>query len=423
MGSKSAVKLQQRKSLPAKEQAMTMSKRIVYVFLAASIILLAASVPNTNMVREFTVVLDAGHGGHDPGNLGTGRYKATEKDVALDVTLQVGEYIEENIEGVKVIYTRDGDSFLKLKDRVEIANSNQADLFISIHCNSFTNNAYGTETYVMGMHKSEQSLRNAMKENASIYLEENYQENYAGFDPEDPDTYIALSLRQNVNLDQSLFLSKEIQDQFRDRVGRRDRGVKQAGYYVISFTTMPSVLVELGFLTNKEEEDFLNSEKGQTYMASAIYRAFKNYKNIMEGRNGELVIQEKVEDADILEEATISETLSESPEEEEKVLHLEKRNSELIYETSLSGLQYKIQITTSSSALEKDDEHFLGLEQVDEYLSGGNYKYTAGCSDTYQEAKENLKVLSDLGFKGAFIVAFNGEDRIPLSEALSLENQ
>jgi N-acetylmuramoyl-L-alanine amidase len=186
---------------------------------------------------------------------------------------------------------------------------------------------------------------------------------------------------------------------------------------------MPSVLVELGFLTNKEEEDFLNSEKGQTYMASAIYRAFKNYKNIMEGRNAELVIEEKVEEAEILEEETISEALGASPEKEEKEEKPKKENSSLIYESDLSGLQYKIQITASSKALEKDDEHFLGLEQVDEYLSDGNYKYTAGCSDTYLEAKENLKILNEMGFKGAFIVAFKGDERIPLTEALSLENQ
>ncbi|MFN9968943.1 MAG: N-acetylmuramoyl-L-alanine amidase, partial [Phycisphaerae bacterium] len=173
---------------------------------------------------------------------------------------------------------RKGDSFPTLKDRVDAANAAAADLFISIHCNANDNKAaYGSETYVMGLHKSEESLRNAMRENASIFLEEDHESNYAGFDPKNPDTYIALSLRENIFLDQSLNLAKHVQEQFRGRVGRKDRGVKQAGYYVISFTNMPSVLVELGFLTNAEEEDFLQSEQGKGYMSSAIYRAFKDY--------------------------------------------------------------------------------------------------------------------------------------------------
>lgn len=416
---------------------MTKGKRIVFGFLAGSFFLLAATNPVEKAVRPFTLVLDAGHGGKDPGNLGTGRYKATEKDIALDVTLQVGKYIEENVPGVNVVYTRNGDSFPTLKRRVEIANTEQADLFISIHCNSFTNNAYGTETYVMGMHKSEQSLKNAMKENASIYLEDNYKENYAGFDPKDPDTYIALSLRQNVNLDQSLYLSKEIQDQFRDRVGRRDRGVKQAGYYVISFTTMPSVLVELGFLTNKEEEDFLNSEKGKSYMASAIYRAFKNYKSIMDGASGTIVEEEVIQSQDephIAQEEEKKEpqkeereiVVTEAPEVvEESTDPIAQKNAieAILWEETGRGLRYQVQVMTSTRAIEKSPENFLGLPQVDEYLSDGNYKYVAGATDTYAEAKENLKLLKEIGFKGAFIVAFKGKDRIHLSEALSLENQ
>ena len=222
-------------------------------------------------------MLDAGHGGVDPGNLGTGRYTTTEKDVALDVTLQLGRYIEENLPEVEVIYTRKDDSFPTLRERVRIANDAQADLFVSIHCDAYDDkSARGSGTYVMGMHKSEESLRVAMKENAAMFKEDGYEENYVGFDPNDPDTYIALALRQNVNLDASLTLGASIQQQFRDRVGRRDRGVKQAGFYVISYTTMPSALVELGFLTNPEEEDFLQSETGKSYMASAIYRAFRD---------------------------------------------------------------------------------------------------------------------------------------------------
>ena len=216
--------------------------------MAACVALVTACAAFAPAPPVLTLVLDAGHGGKDPGNLGTGRYATTEKDITLDVTLQLGAYIEENLPEVKVIYTRKDDSFPALRERVRIANEAQADLFVSIHCDAFDNaGARGSSTYVMGMHKSEESLRVAMRENASMFKEEGYERNYDGFDPNDPDTYIALSLRQNVNLDASLTLGAAIQQQFKERVGRRDRGVKQAGFYVISYTTMPSTLVELGF--------------------------------------------------------------------------------------------------------------------------------------------------------------------------------
>ena len=256
------------------KQRPKVAKQRVIAGCIALVTLCAAFAPAP---PTLTVVLDAGHGGKDPGNLGTGRYSTTEKDITLDVTLRIGQYIEENLPEVKVIYTRKDDSFPGLRDRVRIANDAQADLFISIHCDAFDNaGARGAGTYVMGMHKSEESLRVAMRENASMFSEEGYERNYDGFDPNDPDTYIALSLRQNVNLDASLTLGAAIQSQFRERVGRKDRGVKQAGFYVISYTTMPSALVELGFLTNPDEEDFLRSENGKAYMASAVYRAFRD---------------------------------------------------------------------------------------------------------------------------------------------------
>jgi len=406
---------------------MTRTKRIVTGILVGSFFLLAATSPTEKAPKPFILVLDAGHGGKDPGNLGTGKFKTTEKDISLDVTLMLGKYIEEAFPDVKIVYTRKGDSFPTLKNRVEIANSNHADLFISIHCNSFTNNASGSETFVMGMHKSEESLRSAMKENASIYLEDNYKENYAGFDPKDPDTYIALSLRQNVNLDQSLYLSKEIQDQFRERVGRKDRGVKQAGYYVISFTTMPSVLVELGFLTNAEEEKFLNSEQGKTYMSSAIFRAFKTYKDLMDGVEGTMSNDnnpiEKTVAEEITKESANKVVEVEKPLPPKNTKETKESTSEVIWEDCKNGVRYQVQVLTSSKPVEKSAENFFGLHRVDEYLSDDIYKYVVGSTNTYTEAKQNLQTLKDIGFKGAFIVAFRGESRIQLHEALSLENQ
>ena len=224
-----------------------------------------------------TIVIDPGHGGHDPGNLGTGRYKTTEKHIALDISLKLGAYIAEAFPEIKVIYTRStNDKFLELGERTQLANDNNADLFISVHCDAFTNpDAYGAGVYVMGMSKLKANMDVAMKENAVIYLEDDYKENYDGFDPNTPESYIIFSLKQNTHLDQSLQIAEEVEQQFATRANRKSRGVKQAPFYVISYANMPSILIECGFLTNPKEEDFLHSDKGQDYLASAIFRAFR----------------------------------------------------------------------------------------------------------------------------------------------------
>lgn len=386
---------------------LTRSKRIVVVFLALALGLMGAGIPGAPGKKQFVLVLDAGHGGKDPGNLGTGRYKTTEKDITLDVTLKLGEYIEDNFDDIKVVYTRDDDSFPSLKDRVEVANSNQADLFISIHCDAFTKpKAHGSGTFVMGMHRSDESLRVAMKENASIFLEDDYQSNYT-FDPNDPDTYIALTLRQNTYLDHSLNLSSKIQDQFRDRVGRVDRGVRQAGYYVICFTTMPSVLVELGFLTNKEEEDFLNSSDGKTYMASAVYRAFKEYRVEIEALR-DLSVSEQDE----------PEEKKPIPEPEIVKLDNEELNEAVVSKKVKKGVSFQVQILTSSKKLGKNADELKGLEGIEVIESNGLYKYLAGSTDVYEEAKRNQEILRQNGFSGAFVVAFENGKRIDLHEAI-----
>ena len=338
-------------------------------------------------------MLDAGHGGVDPGNLGTGRYTTTEKDVALDVTLQLGRYIEENLPEVEVIYTRKDDSFPTLRERVRIANDAQADLFVSIHCDAYDDkSARGSGTYVMGMHKSEESLRVAMKENAAMFKEDGYEENYVGFDPNDPDTYIALALRQNVNLDASLTLGASIQQQFRDRVGRRDRGVKQAGFYVISYTTMPSALVELGFLTNPEEEDFLQSETGKSYMASAIYRAFRDTY------------------------------LSARKEADEVVTEDESPKEELPLESTEQTVWFGVQILTTEAALPTDCEELRGHADAKAYIRHGLHKYILGHHPHPDQAHQAKEALRAEGFSGAFVVAFDGEDQIPMSRARNLLN-
>lgn len=229
------------------------------------------------------VVIDAGHGGHDNGTHGR---LLKEKDVALNIALKVGNYIEKNIPGVKVIYTRRDDRYLALDERADIANKNKADLFICIHANANPNTkAFGTETFVMGLHKDEGNLAIAQRENSVILMDENYEERYEGFNPTSPESYILFTLIQSAYQESSLKFAQKVEGQFKDRVGRLSRGVKQAGFVVLWRTTMPSVLIETGFLTNSTEEKFLAGDEGQELIASGIYRAFKEYKNEVESIN------------------------------------------------------------------------------------------------------------------------------------------
>lgn len=353
--------------------------------------------------RTFTVVLDAGHGGKDPGNLGTGRHPRTEKDIALEVALAVGNYIESQHPDVQVVYTRKSDTFPTLKERVGKANDCRADLFISIHCNANDNKgAYGAETFVMGLHKSEESLQTAMRENASIFLEENHKQDYAGFDPRNPDTYIALSLRENVFLEQSLQLAKGVQDQFRARVGRKDRGVKQAGYYVISFTNMPSVLVELGFLTNSEEEDFLHSSEGKSYMSSAIYRAFRDYRSRLGNQAGPE--SPPVPSASVV--SVSGPAADPAPP------------AGIVWRDVPSGVRFQIQFLSSPRKLPARSPEFKGIDKVEEYFSNGAYRYLAGRTASFREAKSMQDEVRKMGFGDAFIVAFENDKRISLDAAL-----
>ena len=228
------------------------------------------------------VVIDAGHGGHDEGTHGK---ILKEKNLALKIALKLGEYIEKNMPGVKVIYTRKDDRYLALDERAAIANKNKADLFICIHANANPNaKAFGTETFVMGLHKDEGNLEIAKRENSVILMDENYEERYEGFN-NTPESYILFTLTQSAYQENSLRFASKIESQFKTKAGRVSRGVKQAGFVVLWQTTMPSVLVETGFLTNSTEEKFLSGEEGQELIASGIYRAFKEYKSEVESIN------------------------------------------------------------------------------------------------------------------------------------------
>jgi N-acetylmuramoyl-L-alanine amidase len=258
-------------------------KNILIISLLTSFLLFTGFSANAPKAPEFRlkrVVIDAGHGGKDPGALGS---YSKEKDIALSVALQVGKYVEQNLPGVEVIYTRKTDVFLELKERSNIANRNRADLFISIHCNAAGNRGiYGTETFVMGTKNFEANFDIVKRENAVILLEDNYEENYEGFDPSSPESYMMFNLMQKAFLSNSISLASKIETDFNSRVNRSSRGVKQAPFYVLWTTSMPSVLVELGFISNVNEERFLNSKDGQAYLASAIYRSIKAYKEEIE---------------------------------------------------------------------------------------------------------------------------------------------
>ena len=378
-----------------------MHKKIVYIFIFALVFTLGTAYRISKKVettdKKFVVVLDAGHGGTDPGTLGTGRYKTSEKNIALDVTLKVGKLIEENYPNVKVVYTRTGDTFPTLKRRVEIANTNNADLFISIHCNANPNaEASGSESFVMGLHKSEESLRNAMRENASIYLESDGGKDYDGFDPNNPDTYIAMSLRENIYQDKSILLAKNVQDEF-VKLGRKDRGVKQAPYYVVTFTNMPSILIELGFLSNHKEEDYLQSQAAKEELSSAVYRAFVDYQSKL---------------------FNIQPTNSPAPAAVVEQPVQQNAFAGLIWEEiPVEQVAYKVQILSSATPLQKKSKQFKGLERFEEYLSNGTHKYLVGCTQSLDDAKKNQKILRDAGFSGAFVVAFENGIRISNEEA------
>ena len=331
--------------------------------------------------RIQTVVIDAGHGGKDTGALGK---TSTEKALNLAVAKKFGAYIEENMPDVKVIYTRKTDKFVELSERAAIANRNNADVFISIHCNSTegTTTANGAETFVMGESKNEKNLAVAKKENASILLEDN-TEAYDNFDPNSTEAYILFSLSQSLYQSQSLNIADKVQKQFAAK-GRHDRGVQQAGFLVLWKTSMPSILVELGFINNPKEEQFLCSEKGQTQMALALYRAFEDYKREFEAENH----------------------TSNKPVAQEKPT------------PSASGDTYfAVQFASRDKQVSSTDKTFPGVKEVDVYHYNGAYRYISGHFSTKEAATKRQSEVRALGYADAFVIAFINGERGTLKQA------
>ena len=332
--------------------------------------------------EKFVVVLDAGHGGKDSGNRGNRYY---EKKIALKIALGIGKILEKN-SLFKVIYTRKKDVFVNLIERAQIANKADADLFISIHCDSHNSKAFGAGTFVLGLHANQRNFEIAKKENNVIFYEENYEENYDGFDPNNPESVISLTLMQETYLDQSIIAADAIQKRFVKNLSRKDRTVKQAGFIVLKYTYMPSVLVETGFLTNKKEGSYLNYSKGQNQIAKAIAMAIIDYMKI------------------------IKFSLNKTVEFKNK-----EKKSELV---GLESVTFKVQLAASYNNLATKSYNFKGLSPISKEREGKLYRYYLGSVKSYKIAKKLKKKAVKSGYKSAFIVSFLNGKKTKLSEVI-----
>ena len=359
--------------------------------------------------RTFTVVIDAGHGGRDPGSVGKTSY---EKNIALAVAKRVGFYIESLMPEVRVLYTRTTDVFIDLDVRAKIANDNKADLFLSIHVNGFNSpTVSGASTYVMGLSKSKGNFDLVSRENKVILLEENYQTKYEGFDPTSPESYIMFSILQNNNLDLSLAFAGKVQDQFRTRAKRIDKGVHQDVFLVLWKTTMPSALIELGFITNPTEEIFLNSQDGQDILASAIFRGFREYKEEIERREA------VTSDMAATQKPALKVQSVESIKEAGNPVQESTRPPILSTENSTTAIEFRVQVMSSTRRIPFNSSEFKGFTGFSEIELDGLYKYM---TEPYTEYNYALRRRAELDktFKGAFIVAFRNGIKISLSEAI-----
>lgn len=354
--------------------------KAIYVFVLSFCFILI-SLTTYAQEKTYTVVLDAGHGGHDPGNIGYKKY--IEKDIALKIVLKVGKVLESN-KSINVIYTRKTDVFVNLWERGNIANRADADLFVSIHCNAHHTKAYGAENWVLGP-TNKKNLEIAKKENEVILLEENYKENYKGFDPSSPESFIGISLMAEEYLDQSLLLASIIQNNFTKKLKRKNRGVKQNAFVVLYQTYMPSVLIETGFLSNKSEGTYLNSKLGQSKFANSISDGIENY-------------------LDQIRENTVENSFIEDDEDDLEII-----NTDIVF---------KVQLASGSKKIETKSYNFKGLKGVERVKVGAYYKYYSGETSNFTTVKEYQKRAVKKGYSSAFIVAFKNGEKISVKKAL-----
>ncbi|MGN7514704.1 MAG: N-acetylmuramoyl-L-alanine amidase family protein [Allomuricauda sp.] len=392
-----------------------------FAFLVFLILVLPLTSFNKNDTEvstkdKFVVVLDAGHGGHDPGNIGNGYL---EKKIALAIVLKVGKELEKHSD-VKVVYTRNDDTFVDLFVRGEIANQANADLFVSVHCNAHNSSAYGTETYVLGLHANRQNFEVAKKENSVIYLEDDYEQRYAEYDINSPESVIGLTIMQEEFLDQSIQLGKKLQDNFTKGLKRKDRKVKQAGFIVLHQTFMPSVLIEAGFLTNKNEGSYLNSKKGQDEMGKAIANAVLAYKDDMGFTAAPIASTPKIEDTkvnvDVKEEAPKEEVAEvEPPKQTSNTTETDVQN---VVQASDTGLVFKVQLMASGKSIALTGSNFNGLNDLSKEPYKNLYRYMYGNASTYEEAKRLKENADAKGYTTSYIVAYKNGKRVPVTAAM-----
>lgn len=415
-----------------------------FFILLISLVFFSNLYSNENK-KPFVVVLDAGHGGHDSGNRGNGYF---EKNIALDIIKRAGAILSKH-PNIKVIYTRKTDVFIPLKKRADIANKAKADLFVSVHCNAHHSNAFGTETFVLGLHANQRNFDIAKKENSVILMEDDYKKSYDGFDPNSPESIIGITLMQEAYLEQSLGLASFVQQNFSRQLKRSNRGVKQAGFLVLHRTFMPSVLIETGFLTNRNEGKYLNSSSGKDQMAKAISKAINDYKNSVElsfeidkelgtvfgdvdssveTKPKETIVAKKTKETKEISETVVKAT----PQKKNKSkAALEKIKPTLKKEITkpvakpikkniklLPAPVFKIQIAVGSTKIAPEPENFKGLTNIEVKEIDGKFKYFYGETERFSEIKNIKSRIIAFGYPRCFIVAFEGNKVIPLSEAL-----
>ncbi|WP_324027987.1 N-acetylmuramoyl-L-alanine amidase [Maribacter sp. BPC-D8] len=416
----------------------------ISLVLTTALLLLSFTAPDEEIKSDdpFIVVLDAGHGGHDPGNLGNGYL---EKKIALNIVLKVGEILSKN-KDIKVIYTRKDDTFIDLYVRGEVVNKANADLFVSVHCDSHTSDAHGAGTFVLGLHANKQNFEIAKKENSVIYLEDNYENRYADYDINSPESVIGLTIMQEEFLDQSVALATMIQENFSSKLKRTDRKVKQAGFIVLHQTFMPSVLVETGFLTNKDEGAYLNSTKGQNDMGEAIAKAILHYKEGVQPTVQSVTttvakpkappvkeaVIEKVEEKKEVVVEPVKEVVAEVEQPKEiistpKVEEVKEVVAEVpvvevkeaINEKEVANsIVFKIQLMASSKNVALSSSNFKGLSNLSQEPFKNLYRYMYGETRSYREAKMMQSQAQEKGYATAYIVAYKLGERIPIQDAI-----
>ena len=412
-----------------------MKIKVVSIFLCFAIAFTLVSFTVTDLEEgaddPFIVVLDAGHGGHDPGNLGNGYL---EKKIALNIVLKVGEILSTH-KDIKVIYTRKDDTFIDLYVRGEVANKANADLFVSVHCDSHSSDAHGAGTFVLGLHANKQNFEIAKKENSVIYLEDNYENRYADYDINSPESVIGLTIMQEEFLDQSIALAKMIQDNFSNKLKRTDRKVKQAGFIVLHQTFMPSVLVETGFLTNKDEGAYLNSSKGQAEMGKAIAEAVLDYKEgVKPSVKSKETVQNKAPEEPFVEQkeevtkavkeavAIVEEPKKEAIVRTENTTPAESKTTTkeaISAEEVAQSVVFKVQLMASGKNLPLVSENFNGLSNISQEPYKNLYRYMYGETRSYREAKMMQGLASKKGYPTAYIVAYRLGERVPLKEVVT----